>query len=61
MNVVLMRRLQGLHVLLEMALEAERSRVRPDDRTLVGIKKRKLAIRDQLAQADAVLAQSTVH
>ena len=61
MNIVLVRRLEGLHALLEMALEAERSRVKPDDRTLAGIKKRKLAIRDRLARADAASARSTVH
>lgn len=61
MNVVLVRRLEGLHALLEMALEEERSRVRPDDRTLAGIKKKKLAIRDQLARAEAASERSAVH
>ncbi|QTN18467.1 YdcH family protein [Brevundimonas sp. AJA228-03] len=49
MSIVLARRLRGLHALLEMALNDERARPRPDDRTIAGIKKKKLAIKDRLA------------
>lgn len=49
MSIVLARRLKGFHALLEMALRDEQTRKRPDDRTVAGIKKRKLAIKDRLA------------
>lgn len=52
MSVVMVRRLQGLHALLEMALRDERSRPRPDARAVAGLKKKKLAVRDQLAAFD---------
>lgn len=52
MSVVLARRLQGFHSLLEMALQDERARPRPDDCTVVGIKKKKLAIKDRLTVFD---------
>jgi hypothetical protein len=54
--MVLARRLQGFHSLLEMALQDERARPRPDDRTLAGIKKKKLAIKDRLAVVDRLQA-----
>jgi hypothetical protein len=53
MSTVLARRLQGFHTLLEMALRDERSRPSPDDRTVARIKKKKLAVKDQLAVFDA--------
>jgi hypothetical protein len=49
MSIVLVRRLKGYHSLLEMALNDERARLRPDDRTVAGIKKKKLVIKDRLA------------
>jgi hypothetical protein len=49
MSIVLARRLQGFHALLEMALSDERARVRPDDRKLAGVKKKKLIIKDRLS------------
>jgi hypothetical protein len=52
MSIVLANRLQGFHSLLEMALKDERSRPQPDDRTVAGIKKKKLAIKDRLAAFD---------
>ena len=52
MSIVLANRLRGFHSLLEMALKDERSRPRPDDRTVAGIKKKKLAIKDRLAAFD---------
>ena len=52
MSIVFARRLRGFHALLEMALSDERSRPRPDDRTVAGIKKRKLVIKDRLASVD---------
>lgn len=58
MSVVLVRRLKGFHDLLEMALNDERSRPRPDERTLAGIKKKKLAIKDRLAAFDGDYARS---
>jgi hypothetical protein len=48
MTIVLAHRMRGFHALLEMALRDERARPRPDDRTIAGIKKKKLAIKDQL-------------
>ena len=48
MSIVLARRLRGFHDLLEMALRDERARPRPDDRTVAGIKKKKLAIKDRI-------------
>ena len=54
MSIVLAYRLRGLHSLLEMALRDERSRPRPDDRTVAGIKKKKLAIKDRLAVFDGL-------
>lgn len=52
MSIVLANRLRGLHALLEMALSDERTRPRPDDRTLVSIKKKKLVIKDRLVVFD---------
>lgn len=52
MSVVLARRLRGFHTLLEMALRDERARQAPDDRILAGLKKKKLAIKDQLTRFD---------
>lgn len=52
MSMVLARRLRGFHTLLEMALRDERARPNPDDRILSGLKKKKLAIKDQLARYD---------
>jgi hypothetical protein len=52
MSIVLAKRLQGFHALLEMALKDERSRPCPDQRTLASIKKRKLAVKDRLAAFD---------
>ena len=49
MSNVLAHRLRGFHALLEMALKDERARPRPDARTVAGIKKKKLAIKDRLA------------
>jgi hypothetical protein len=49
MSIVLARRLRGFHALLEIALTDERARPRPDDRTIAGIKKKKLVIKDRLA------------
>lgn len=52
MTIVLAHRLRGLHALLEMALRDERARPLPDDRSVAGIKKRKLVIEDRLAVFD---------
>ena len=52
MTIVLAHRLRGLHALLEMALRDERARPLPDDRSIAGIKKKKLAIKDRLAVFD---------
>ena len=52
MTIVLAHRLRGLHALLEMALRDERARPLPDDRSVAGIKKRKLVIKDRLAVFD---------
>lgn len=52
MSIVLARRLRGFHAVLEMALRDERARPRPDERTLAGIKKKKLAVKDRLAVVD---------
>ena len=52
MTIVLAHRLRGLHALLEMALSDERARPLPDGRSVAGIKKRKLAIKDRLAVFD---------
>lgn len=52
MSNVLAHRLRGFHALLEMALKDERTRPRPDARTVAGIKKKKLAIKDRLAVFD---------
>ena len=49
MSIVFARRLRGFHALLEMALSDERARPRPDDHTIAGIKKKKLAVKDRLA------------
>ena len=54
MSIVLARRLRGFHSLLETALKDERARPRPDDRTIAGIKKKKLAIKDRLAVFDGL-------
>lgn len=56
MSSVLAHRLRGFHSLLEMALKDERARPRPDDRTVAGIKKKKLAIKDRLAVFDGLQA-----
>ena len=61
MTIVLARRRRGHHALLEMALKEERSRAMPDDRTLAGIKKKKLAIKDRLFAFVGASAQSTAH
>ena len=52
MTIVLAHRLRGFHALLEMALRDERVRPLPDDRSIAGIKKKKLAIKDRLAVFD---------
>ena len=52
MTIVLAHRLRGFHALLEMALSDERARPLPDDRSIAGIKKKKLAIKDRLAVFD---------
>ena len=52
MSIVLARRLRGFHALLEMALRHERARPRPDDRTVAGMKKKKLAIKDSMSQIE---------
>lgn len=52
MSIVLERRLRGVHALLEMALRDERSRLRPSDLVVAGIKKKKLSIKDQLLALD---------
>lgn len=52
MSIVLARRLRGFQALLEMALRDERARPRPNDHTLAGIKKTKLAINNRLAGVD---------
>ncbi|MFA4893396.1 DUF465 domain-containing protein [Brevundimonas sp.] len=61
MSIVLARRLRGLHTLLEMALKDERARPRPDDRTVAGIKKKKLVIKDRLAGFDGRQTSSASH
>ncbi len=61
MSIVLARRLQGFHALLEMALKDERARPRPDDRTVAGIKKRKLVIKDRLAIFNSSQMPSAPH
>lgn len=61
MSMVLARRLRGFHALLEMALRDESARPRPDDRTVAGIKKKKLVIKDRLAAFDGRLTSSTSH
>lgn len=58
MSIVLARRWRGFHALLEMALRDERSRPCPDERTVAGIKKKKLLIKDRLARIDARQASS---
>lgn len=50
--MVLTRRLQGWHALLEMSLRDERARPRPDDQAVAAIKKKKLAVKDRLAGVD---------
>ena len=52
MSVVLAHRLKGCHALLELALRDERARLRPDERTITSIKKRKLVIKDRLTAFD---------
>lgn len=61
MSIVLARRLQGFHVLLEMALRNERARPGPDDRTVTNIKKKKLAIKDRLTAFVGASAPSAAH
>lgn len=61
MSIVLARRLRGVHALLETALRDERSRLRPDDRAIAGIKKRKLAIKDRLSVFDGAAVRSSAH
>jgi hypothetical protein len=43
-----------------MALKDERARPRPDDRMVSGIKKKKLAIKDRLADFDGLQTQQTL-
>lgn len=52
MSIVLAHRLRGFHALLEMALRDERARLRPNERAVAGLKKKKLAIKDRLAAFD---------
>lgn len=61
MSIVLAHRLRGFHVLLELALREERARPSPDDRTLAGIKKKKLAIKDRLAAFEGRAVPSASH
>ena len=61
MSIVLARRWRGFHALLEMALRDERARPRPDDRTVAGIKKKKLVIKDRLARLDGGQTSSASH
>ena len=61
MSIVLAHRLRGFHALLEMALRDERARPRPGDRTLAGIKNKKLAIKDRLAVFDSRQMSSVSH
>ena len=52
MSNVLAHRLRGVPALRAMARTDERARPRPDARTVAGIKKKKLAIKDRLAVFD---------
>jgi hypothetical protein len=61
MSIVLVRRLRGFHALLEMALSDERARVRPDDRELAWIKKKKRIIKDRLSAFKRRPMSSTAH
>ncbi len=61
MTMVLVHRLRAHHALLEMALRDERSRARPDDCALAGIKKKKLALKDRLSAFEGVSAPPTAH
>lgn len=61
MSIVLAHRLRGFHALLEMALRDERARPRPDDRTVAGIKKKKLAIKDRLTGIAGRQSSSASH
>lgn len=61
MSIVLAHRLRGFHALLEMALRDERARPRPGDRTLAGIKNKKLAIKGRLAVFDDRQMPSASH
>ena len=61
MTIVLAHRLRGFHALLEMALRDERARPLPDDRSIAGIKKKKLAIKDRLAVFDSRQMSSVSH
>lgn len=58
MSIILVHRLKGYHSLLEMALNDERARLRPDDRTVAGLKKKKLIIKDRLAAVEGVRTSS---
>jgi len=61
MSIVLAHRLRGFHALLEIALREERARQSPDDLALAGIKKKKLAIKDQLATFEGRTVPSASH
>jgi len=61
MSIVLAHRLKGCHALLELALRDERARLRPDERTLATIKKKKLVIKDKLMLFDGGRTTSSSH
>ncbi|PZO40139.1 MAG: hypothetical protein DCE92_03025 [Alphaproteobacteria bacterium] len=61
MSIVLAHRLKGCHALLELALRDERARLRPDERTLATIKKKKLVIKDKLMLFDDGRTTSSSH
>jgi hypothetical protein len=61
MSIVLAHRLKGCHALLEMALRDERARLRPDEKTLATIKKKKLVIKDRLMLFDDRRTSSSSH
>jgi hypothetical protein len=61
MSIVLEHLLKGCHALLELALRDERARLRPNDRTLATIKKKKLAIKDKLRLFDDRRTSSASH
>ena len=43
-------RLRSMHARLEAELDAERTRIRPDDARVARLKKVKLALKDRMAQ-----------